>query len=229
MQFIISLFLFFFLLVNNLFSAPTCGTIFPGRNKFQWGIAINSIQKYRMKGAVNKIDLKSNQMFLTLNYGILDKFVFDGKLGIGDIRDDCINNNSLDYDTGWGGGYGVRLKLYENETKKMGFILGAHHISIHPPSEELNSVKYKSILDDNQLDCIFFKRFDLWTPYMGFKVSRSRLLRRENNDDSSSLHSPWKAGVVLGIDLSFFENTYLNLETRFIDENSFTISLSHRF
>ncbi|MCM8783311.1 MAG: hypothetical protein NC818_00830 [Candidatus Omnitrophica bacterium] len=220
--------LFFFFLVNSVSAAPTCGTIVPGRNKFQWGLAINSIQKYRMKGAVNKIDFKSNQAFLTLAYGILNKLVLDGKLGIGSIKNDYVNNNDFDYDTGWGGGYGLRFKLYENENQKTKIILGAHHISIHPPDEELNSVEYKTILDDNQFDALFSKDYDFGTPYVGLKLSRSRLLRRDNNGNSS-FHSPWKIGVVFGYDREVSQNTFLNLEMRFIDEISFSLGLSRLF
>ncbi|MCM8794131.1 MAG: PorT family protein, partial [Candidatus Omnitrophica bacterium] len=213
----------------DVFSAPSCGTILPGKKIFHWGLAVNLIHKYKMEGAGNKIDLKSEQLFLTLAYGITERLVFDGKLGIGDIKNDRINNQEFDYRLGWGGGYGLRFKLYEDWEQKMKVILGAHHISIHPRSEELNSVKYKAILDDNQFDVLLAKEWNFGIPYLGIKVSRSRLLRRENNTDNSSFHSPWKIGAILGYDWEIKQNTFLNLEVRFIDETSFNAGISHKF
>ncbi|MGE4357237.1 MAG: hypothetical protein AB7E08_01625 [Candidatus Omnitrophota bacterium] len=219
----------FFLLVSNAFSAPTCGSIIPGKNKFQWGLASNFIHKYKMKGAGGNIKLRSNQFFLTLAYGIFKNLVFDGKLGIGDLKNDRVENNDLDYDTGWGGGYGLRYKLYENEKHKARVILGFHHISIHPPDEELNGKEYKAILDDNQIDVIFSREYDNFgSPYVGLKLSRSRLLRRDNTENSS-FHSPWKIGIVIGYDKEFLQSNFLNLEMRFIDETSFNIGISHIF
>ncbi|MCM8766148.1 MAG: hypothetical protein NC920_04830 [Candidatus Omnitrophica bacterium] len=229
MQIIIGILLFFFFFVGNGYSAPTCGTTIPGKKNFQWGLAVNSIQKYRMKGAVNEIDLKSNQFFLTLAYGITERLIFDGKLGIGEIENDRLNNSDLDYRLGWGGGYGLRFKLYEDLEEKMKIILGAHHISIHPQGKELGVVEYKSILDDNQFEALLAKEYLWGTPYLGLKVSRSRLLRREDSSESTSLHSPWGMGVCLGYDREIKDNLFLNLEIRLIDETSFSAGIARRF
>lgn len=215
-------------LTKPLFSAPTCGTVMPQSRKFQYGATVNSIFKYKMSNSVDKVNVKSNQAFFTLSYGIFDRLCFDGKIGIGEIRGDKTNNINLDYDLGWGGGYGFRVKAYENEMNKIKIICGVHHISIHPTSEEVNSVKYKSILDDNQIDTIVSKEYDFGIPYVGCKVSKSRLLRRDNSE-SSSMHSRVKVGLILGYDLKTGENAYLNIETRLIDETAFNIGISRMF
>ncbi len=218
----------FLFLTKPVSSAPTCGTIMPQSRKFQYGAAVNSIFKYKMNNSVDRVNVKSNQVFFTLSYGIFDRLCFDGKIGTGDIRGDKTSNINLDYNASWGGGYGFRVKAYEDEIKKIKIIYGVHHISIHPSSEEVNSVKYKSILDDNQIDAIISKEYDFGIPYIGCKVSKSRLLRRDNSE-SSSMHSKVKAGLVLGYDVKTNEDTYLNIETRLIDETAFNVGISRIF
>jgi hypothetical protein len=215
-------------LTKPLFSAPTCGTIMPQSRKFQLGVAVNSIFKYKMNNSVDNVKVKSNQAFFTLSYGIFDRLCFDGKIGTGDIRGDKTSNINLDYNVAWGGGYGFRVKAYENEINKIKIIYGVHHISIHPSSEEVNSVKYKPILDDNQVDAIVSKEYDFGIPYVGCKVSKSRLLRRDNSE-SSSMHSKVKMGLVFGHDVKTREDTYLNIEARLIDETAFNMGISHIF
>lgn len=218
----------FLFLTKIALSAPTCGTILSEKNKFLLGVAINYIQKYEMKGAVNKIDLKSKQAFLTVSYGLLNNLVLDGKLGIGDIRNDRVNNAEFDYKLGWGGGYGFRFKLYDNDKNKIKLIIGAHHISIHPPEKDSDIKEYKAIIDDNQIEAFISKEYHCFFPYIGLKASRSRLLRRDNSD-TSSLHSPWKLGTILGFDWEVYKNTYLNLELHTIDETSCSMGVYYKF
>ncbi len=210
------------------FPAPTCGAVMPARNRFQWGLAVNSIINYRMKGATDKVDIKSNQVFLTLAYGLFDRLSLDGKIGLGDVRNDKTNNTDLDYNAGWGGGYGFRVKVYENELNRVKVICGVHHISVHPASEDADSVEYKSIIDDNQFDVTISRKYGFGIPYIGCKVSKSRILRRDNNE-SSSLHSKVKMGIILGYDVETSKDTFLNLEMRLIDETAFNVGISHIF
>ncbi|MCX5657804.1 MAG: hypothetical protein NTZ48_06230, partial [Candidatus Omnitrophica bacterium] len=192
------------------------------------GATVNSILKYKMSNSVDNVNVKSNQVFFTLSYGIFDRLSLDGKIGTGDIRGDKTCNINLDYNAVWSGGYGFRAKAYENEINKIKIICGVHHISVHPSSEEVNSVKYKPILDDNQIDTIISKEYDFGIPYAGCKVSRSRLLRRDNSE-SSSMHSRVKMGLVFGYDVKTCEDTYLNIETRLIDETAFNVGISRIF
>jgi hypothetical protein len=224
-----SIVLVWFVLFTEIsWAASSCGTVMPARRKFQWGLALNSLQEYEMDNATTKTEVRSNQAFLTLGYGIFDWFTLDGKIGIGDIRNDRTASFNLDYDAGWGGGYGFRVKAYENRAKGIKIIAGVHHISVHPSSEEVDSVKYKSILDDNQIDAIISKEFSFGIPYIGCKVSRSRLMRRDKTN-SSSMHSDIKAGLILGYDLETSKDTFLNIEARFIDETGYTLGISHIF
>jgi len=218
----------YLLLIAPAWSAPTCGTILPGKKRVEWGLALNTLFKYSVNNSTTKADLRSEQLFLTLAYGIFDWLALDGKIGLADLRNDKSNHLDIDYDFRWGGGYGFRIKAYENPQNNTRLILGVHHISVHPASEMINSTRYKAIFDDNQIDAIFAKEYGLGIPYAGCKVSKSRLLRRDNTNDSS-LHSHVRLGVILGYDYRLPRETYINIESRFIDETAFTVGVSHIF
>ena len=217
----------FFLLAAACQAAPVYGPDMPKRGQWYMGFETNLVFEREMRKALG--DAESRQYFLNTSYGIYDWFSFDGKLGAGDVEFDTREAGRLDYKYGFSGAYGVRFKIYNDDSKRIRAILGFQHISAHPPGKEVNNVKYSAIWDEWQFSLLLAKGFGRFEPYLGIKTSQLYILRKDNlQDDWTWNGAKGHFGIVAGSKIDIFKNLYLDLEGRFIDETAFSAALSYK-
>jgi len=175
--------------------------------------------------------LKAQAHFYTLSLGISDRFCVDGKIGVGNVRvKGGIHLPKLEFNTGFAGGYGFRLKVFENTQTGTGITLGAQHVSIHPQDRSVDDDKYESFLDDWQISGLVSQKIRFLTAYAGIKVSDCEIVYNINKHDKKRRYSANHLGLVFGSDFHFFEDKIkLNIETRLFDETAFSTSLAYVF
>jgi hypothetical protein len=66
-------------------AAPTDGTIMPYRGKYITGYQNNAIFKHDLADPYGNV--KSDQHYYTLSYGVFDWLSLDGKIGFGNVRE----------------------------------------------------------------------------------------------------------------------------------------------
>lgn len=208
------------------YAAPCYGTKLPAQGKFFLGVQSHTVFKRYLEDNLGK--LRSTQGFLLLSYGAFDWFSLDLKGGAGNIKHRPVGSDEIDYPTFLGGGYGFRLKAYDERDVKI--VFGFQHISIHPYRIFLGDVKEKAVLDEWQFSLLASYAFKKITPYIGTKWSRSDYIRwvqgnrkREKSDLAKS------AGLVLGFDLPVSRRTWINLEGQFFDSEAIAFSLNYSF
>jgi hypothetical protein len=222
--------IYFVLLEVILFSCcayatPIKGPYFLRQGNMEMGTESNIIYRRDIEDITTKI--KSNQYFYCIAYGLFDWLNIEAKFGTGDIANDQHTDQKFYYNYNWGGGYGVRLKVYENNKFKI--ISGVHHISIHPdPNKNTDGLTHRAILDETQFDASFALKGERLSPYLGGKVSFARLIRRIDGE-RATLKQEENYGIILGFDYMLKDNLRFNLESRFIDEYAVTCGLNYIF
>lgn len=211
----------------SLLAAPAYGTDLPAKGKMRVGYQANVVIKHELKAGYGKID--SVQHYYDVSYGVLDWFVFDGKLGIGDTERKGGNIPDVDYGYSFAGGYGFRLRLYDNKDSGIKVVGGFHHISVHPRDEDIGGDRYESFLDDWQLDLLCSKKFDRFTPYAGGKASVFEHVYRVNKGDRKRVSPKYNGGVIAGFDFDLKDDVTVNVEGRFIDEDAVSAGIYYSF
>ena len=218
---------FFLLLPVICNAAPLYGPDMPKRGQWYMGFETNLVSKRDMNKGLGEAE--SNQYFYNTSYGVYDWLAFDGKLGVGDVEFDTVDVGPLDGDFGFAGAYGLRFKIYNDESKKLRAIFGFQHISAHPPHEEVNSVKYTAIWDEWQLSLLLAKDLGKFNPYVGMKASQLYIIRRDNSEKDWSWNgSSDHFGIIIGSNVDLLDNCYINVEGRFIDETAFSAALTYK-
>jgi len=212
------------LTVSN--AAPCYGTRLPGKGKFSVGLESHSIFKRYLEDNSGK--LRSAQYFFLISAGLYDWLSIDLKGGVGNIKQHPVGSDEVDYKSNFAGGYGFRLKFYDRLPIKM--VFGFQHISVHPKSRHLGTVKNKAILDDWQASLLASYDFKKFTPYLGTRWSRVDYIhtvgdtrKRVMSDFSKSI------GLIAGFNLPFSERVWLNLEGQFLDSEELAFSLNYNF
>jgi hypothetical protein len=226
MRKILLFFLICFCITNPSYAAPCYGTRMPQQKKIFAGIQAYSVFKRTLEKDYGKI--RSLQNFFLLSYGIFDWLSLDLKGGAGNIKQRPKIGEAIDYLTYLGGGYGLRLRLYESDLTKM--VFGFQHISIHSRTESLGGSKYKAVLDDWQFSFLVSHDFSIFTPYIGTRWSRmdninwiDTVRNREKSDLSKSL------GLIIGTDIPLNKKTWLNVEGQFFDATAIAGSVNFAF
>ncbi|MBI5023742.1 MAG: hypothetical protein HZC18_01940 [Candidatus Omnitrophica bacterium] len=172
--------------------------------------------------------MHSLQDFALLSYGIFDWLSLDLKGGEGNIRQRSEVGPDINYHTFLGGGYGVRLRLYDSEKTKM--IFGFQHISIHPHTASIGASKNKAVLDDWQFS--FLASHDIFkiTPYIGTRWSWMNQIhwiddvrKLEKSDLGKSV------GLLVGTNIPLSKEIWVNVEGQFFDATAVTGSINHAF
>jgi len=221
-----TLFCLIFLFNQNLFSAPCYGPRLPEEKKFIVGLQSHIVFKRYLEDSFGKI--RSLQNFILLSWGLKDWFSLDLKGGSGYIKQHPLDKAEVDYAASFAGGYGFRLRLYNQDNKKI--ILGFQHISVHPKSTNYDGKKNQAILDDWQGSLLFASDFKKITPYLGLKYSRMDYIHKKDGNRKRKMSDLTKTlGLVLGIDLGIEKNTWINLETQFLDTKALAISINYNF
>ncbi|MCM8792001.1 MAG: hypothetical protein NC826_02480 [Candidatus Omnitrophica bacterium] len=218
--------LFILLSPKDSFCAPCYGTRLPQKNGFVIGIQNHTVFRRKLEKDYGK--LRSMQNFILLSYGLKDWFSLDLKGGAGYIKQHPLNNAEIDYSTGFAGGYGFRLKLYDQNNKRL--VFGFQHISVHPKKSYFDGIKNQAILDDWQGS--FLASYDILkiTPYLGFKYSRMDYIHKENNQRKRKMSDLTKIfGLVVGLDYNIDQHNWFNLEVQFFDSKTCAFSVNHSF
>lgn len=206
-------------------AVPMKGPYFLKQGQIEVGVEANFVARRDIEDITTNI--QSSQFFYCMAFGLFDWLNIEAKYGSGDIKNDQYYDQKFYYNYNWGGGYGLRIKAYENH--KMKIILGAHHISIHPdPNKNTDNSTHRVILDETQSDITLSLKGERFSPYAGAKVGHTRLIRRINSE-RATLRSEENYGFALGFDYMFKENVRFNFEGRFIDEYALTSSVSYIF
>jgi len=211
---------------NYLFAAPCYGTKLPEKNKIFMGLESYSVLKRYLEG--NNGKMRSQQQFLRLSYGVYDWLSLDLKGGVGSIRQHPVGKDELDYPTFLGGGYGFRIKFYDQDKVKM--VFGFQHISIHPYSISVEGSKHKAVLDDWQFSLLASRKFNNITPYIGTRWSRMDYIHwvdtYRNLVKSDTTKS---AGLIVGCDIPVNNRFWFNLEGQFLDSEALAFSANYSF
>ncbi len=214
------------LLITDSCAAPCYGPRMPQKKEVFLGFQSHTIFKRYLEHEAGS--LRSQQEFFLLSVGVLDWLSLDLKGGAGYIKQHPLGADELDYPTFLGGGYGLRLKLYDR--KKIKWIFGFQHISIHPASIHIGLTKHKAVLDDWQFLTLLAYDFKKFTPYVGTKWSRGDYIHWVDGErDLVKSDLTKSVGLVLGVDLPLTKRTWLNLEGQFIDSSAVAFSLNYSF
>jgi hypothetical protein len=223
---LVTILVFILLPSKELFSAPCYGTHMPEKKKIVIGIQNHTVFKRYLEDDFGK--LRSLQNFILLSYGLSDWFSLDLKGGAGYIKQHPLNNDELDYSTGFAGGYGFRIKFYDKEKTKM--LFGFQHISVHPKSSSQDNQKNQAILDDWQGSLLVSYDFKRITPYLGTKLSRMDYIHKQDGVRKRKMSDLTKSlGLVLGMDFSIDKKSYLNVEVQLLDVEALAVSLNYNF
>jgi len=211
-------------LFSSVYSAPCYGTKIPQKKKFFCGIQNYTLLRRNLEKTNGS--MRSVQNFFLLSYGVTDWFSIDLKGGAGYIKQHPSDKTEIDYPTYMGGGYGFRVKLWENTRAQLKCVFGFQHISIHPKHIQINGVKYKAVLDDWQLSLLISKEVRGFLPYIGTKWSRTDYINWQDNKRNRIKSDLTRSvGVILGIDLPIKDNVWINIESHFVDEKAFSWAL----
>ncbi len=214
------------LLVVNCYAALCYGTKMPEKKEFFTGLETHAIFKRYLEDEYGK--LRSFQNFLLISYGVYDWLSLDLKGGAGNIKQHPVGSDEIDYSSNFAGGYGFRLKLYDD--KKIKTVFGFQHISVHPKSIHLGTIKNRAILDDWQVSLLASYDFKKITPYLGTRWSRIDYIhtvadsrKRKMSDSTKSI------GFIFGLDLPLTKKAWLNLEGQLFDSEAVAFSLNFSF
>jgi len=213
--------------LRTVYAAPCYGTDMPAAKKIDIGAQAHVIANRELKDNYGKVS--SSQYFYQMSYGITDWFCLDGKIGIGDIMYKSVNTEKIKYTANFAGGYGFRVRMYKNDLQKIAIVGGFQHISVHPNKKEVNEVKNSVILDDWQGSVLASKTFGFLTPYIGTRLTRLDLIHNIKGGDRKRKKSDVDFGAVVGTDIHITKSSFINIESRFIEETSFNAGFTYKF
>lgn len=209
------------------YAAPCYGTHRPKEKQWIWGVEGDFLINRNLKD--NQGGASGNRYFLTCSYGVLNWICFDGKIGVGDVAWHNSNPGNLNYNTGFAGGYGFRIKGYENKGLGIKTVAGFQHISIHPRTTYPISDKHRVIIDDWQGSVLISKDMGNFVPYLGARYGTVDFIKWINDHDRKRIKSAKMIGAVIGVDYLIKENTRLNIECDFIDGEELSIGINRDF
>jgi len=227
--FLINLFLLvtsYWLLVTGSYAAPCYGTNMPAKHKLSARLESYTIFNRDLEN--NYGELKSQQQFFGLSYGVLDWFSIDLKAGAGNVKHRLTSGEKVDYPTNFAGGYSLRLKFYDQ--KKIKGVFGFQHISVHPKTKHIGTVTHKAILDDWQVSLLGSYDFGKVVPYLGARWSRIDYIHTQDGQRKRVMSDLGKsAGLIAGIDIPVNERLFFNLEGSFLDSEAVACSVNFNF
>ncbi|NLE65227.1 MAG: hypothetical protein GX606_04865 [Elusimicrobia bacterium] len=218
-------FLFFCSLV---LASPTYGPTMPTPKQAFWGLQHYSVLGRTLDNDLGKIE--SRQNFLTLSYGIREWLSLDLKWSLHSrFRNQEGPSGEVEFeDPVWGGGYGARVRVFEDGPWKG--IVGFHHTSIHPRTLKANGVKRNGIWEDWQVSGSLSYEWGHFVPYAGLLWSTAdEIIRidKERNRIKSDPDRNW--GVLTGLNILLTPRTFLNLEVDWRDDAAVACGLHVRF
>lgn len=213
-------------MVNLCEAAPSYGTKMPEKKQLYFGGQSYSVQQRDLEG--DNGEISSLQHFLLISYGVTDWFSLDLKGGAGDTHQTPDGGDEISYPAYMAGGYGFRIRLYEDEATRL--VFGFQHISAHPYSVFVGNVKHKAVIDDWQFSFLVSRDFQGITPYLGTRWSRMDYIHwREDDRKRVQSDLTKSAGLLVGVDVPVNEKVWLNFEGQFLDARAVAASLNFHF
>jgi len=207
-------------------AAPCYGTTMPERKKFFAGFESYSIFKRFQESDLGKV--RSQQQFFGISYGVFDWWSIDAKAGGGSIRQRPPDGEEVRYPSSFAGGYGLRFRLLDKNNLKA--VFGFHHISTHPKTKHVGSVKNKAILDDWQTSLLLSYNFKRAEPYLGTRWSRVDYIHWQGATRKRVMSDLTKdIGLVAGANIALTERIWLNIEGQAFDSEALAVSLNYHF
>ena len=226
MQKILLCFFIYFCISNPCYAAPCYGTKMPQKNQFFGGLQTHSVLDRQLEKDKGK--MRSLQNFVLVSYGVLDWLSIDLKGGAGHIKQQPPGAERFDFATYLGGGYGFRIRLFDQAKTRM--VFGFQHISIHPHKVHVDGIKRKVVLDDWQFSLIASRDFSIINPYIGTRYSRMDYINWVNGERNRLKSDRTKSvGLVVGVDIPLSEKVWFNIEGNFFDVEAFATSLNFDF
>lgn len=218
-----------FIVVSSRFcyAAPAYGTHMPKDRHWTWGLEADFLADRGLKD--NQGSTSGNRFFLTGSLGIFEWLCFDGKIGIGNVEWHRTGASDLDYETNFAGGYGFRIKGYENKEWGIKTVAGFQHISVHPHGADEGNDKHQVIIDDWQGSLLVSKDMGKFVPYCGARYGTVDFIKWLNDHDRKRIKSEEYCGVVIGMDYWINDSTKINLEGALVDGQEFAIGISRDF
>ena len=215
------------LFINDTYAAPAYGTHMPEKRRWTWGLEADFLIDRNLDNDEGGINGK--RFFLIGSYGVFSWFSFDGKIGVGDVDWDRINNDSLSYSADFAGGYGFRIRGYGNKEWGIKSIVGFQHISVHPDAKNQGGNKNEAIIDEWQLSLIVSKDIKNFVPYLGGRYGTIDLIKWTNEADRKRIKAEKNFSLIIGLDCWLNERTRLNLEGSFLDGEELAFGISYDF
>ena len=212
---------------NVSYPAPCYGTHMPKERQWIWGLQEDFLIDRDLNN--NQGSTSGNRYFLTGSYGLFKRLCFDGKIGAGDVTWHNPDPGNLSYNAGFAGGYGFRIKGYENKDLGIKTVAGFQHISVHPPTTSPKSDKHRVIIDDWQGSALISKDMGNLTPYLGARYGTVDYIKWVNEHDRKRIKSEKRFGLVIGADYFIARDIRLNIEGDFIDGEELSIGISKDF
>jgi hypothetical protein len=209
------------------YAAPCYGTHMPKEKQWIWGLEGDFLLDRNLKN--NQGSTSGSRYFLIGSYGVFKWVCFDGKIGVGEVAWHNSNPGNLSYNTGFAGGYGFRIKGYENKNLGIKTVAGFQHISVHPRTTCPMNDKHRVIIDDWQGSVLISKDIGNFTPYLGAKYGTLDFIKWANDHDRRRIKSEKNIGAVIGIDYLVTKDTRLNIEGIFIDGEELSIGARRAF
>lgn len=209
------------------YAAPCYGTHMPKEKQWILGLQGDFLVDRNLDH--DQGGTRGNKYFLTCSFGVFDWICFDGKIGAGDVVWHNADPGNLNYNTGFAGAYGFRIKGYENKDLGVKTVAGFQHISVHPRSTCPASDKHRVIIDDWQGSVLISKDIGSFVPYFGARYGTVDFIKWVNDHDRQRIKSEKKIGAVIGLDYLVSENTKLNIEGDFMDGEELSIGISRDF
>ena len=227
-KYLIYFIIIIFLLYSfKTYASPTYGTNMPHKGKYATGYQSNIIFKHDLSDSYGNV--RSIQHFYELSYGVYDWLTVDGKIGIGNLRAKGGVHPKVEHNYGFAGGYGFRLRVLDDAGNKIRVMTGFQHISVHPPSRNLNGDKREEIYEDWQASLLSSKDIGIFTPFAGAKISYGNLIQKTNNIDRKNRPPAYYAGAVIGCNVKISKDLYISVESHFIDEVSLSTGIYYTF
>ncbi|NQT22908.1 MAG: hypothetical protein HQ579_05655 [Candidatus Omnitrophica bacterium] len=211
------------------FAASSNGTRFPKQGAAEFGYEYYAMFRRALSRSYG--NLKTSDHFAIVSVGITDWLSLDGKIGMGDLTaKGGIHLPKLEFDNGFSGGYGFRVKFFEHEQTDVRIILGGQHISVHPQDRSIDDDKYESFLDDWQICGVVTKKIKCFSPYVGMKLSDCEFVYKINKHDKKRRYSRYHLGFLFGGDFFLLEEKLrINIEARLFDESGFSAAAAYLF
>lgn len=208
-------------------AVPTYGTEMPDKGKGDVGYQSHIIFRRDMNGSNGH--LNSTQHYLDISYSPLDWLSLDGKIGIGDLYRNGGNHPKVNFNYGFAGGYGFRVKVLDDAMNRIKTVVAFHHISVHPPAKNIENNKYQAIVDDWEFSLVASRAIGVFTPYAGGVVGFNDLITWTNEIDRKVRLPLSCGGVVTGCSVRVTKDISINVESHFIDETSLSAGAYCRF